>query len=349
MGRYNFRRDKAVARQIPTNPETIPQSSLVPLPATTHCDWRTSGPHLRLLSLYIEPNNFLDAIRRDWDGALGEPPDVALERLIAEGVLVILAQGEKQIRGLRVADLKRELRARGLFFGGNKEILLQRLTAVDPDYVKAMTEALPLVQCSQVTRAAIVAYLDLEQIKKEAAEASSRALIRARQFSAAMFVVLHYEARQIFPCKVGSDWKRYKLMLDVRPVRFMFSSRPRVLAEFPRDALESLRVAAAMMYLWRESRATKWFQTGFMGVGRIEADRAARMLVAHGEFCRDVDDFKARRVKTVRLMGDLRCEHYRYRDFVRFPLAEVPELPDPECTLPDGCTCDLRAVEWEPS
>ncbi len=124
MGHYTFRRDKAVAR---------------PMPATTPCDWRTSRPHLHLLSLYLEPNNFLDATRRDWDGALGEPPDAALERFVAEGILAPVGQGKRLVRGLPVEDLKRELMARGLFTGGKKPILVERLAAADPDYVKAMT------------------------------------------------------------------------------------------------------------------------------------------------------------------------------------------------------------------
>jgi hypothetical protein len=176
---------------------------------------------------------------------------------------------------------------------------VERLTAADPDYVKVMTEVLPLVQCSSVPQAYVIAFLELEQIKKEAAEASSLALVRACEYSAAMYVVLHYEANQIFPCKIGSDWRRYKLMLDPRPVRFMCSSRPKALARFPLDAWESLRLAAAMMYLWREDTTTKWFPTDFMGVGRMDADRAARMLVAYGEFRRDMDDFQTRGAKTV--------------------------------------------------
>lgn len=336
MSMFDFLFGKSPAASPPTPAQPSPRKSL---------DWRACEPHLLLLSRFLYAQNSKDAAQQYWEGVLGEPPQAAVDRFTAEGMLVSASLTAKLDRTFKVTDLKPFLRERGLPVSGKKDVLLERLTAADPEGMAAKVAHLDIVECSSDARVIAEKYVAERKTTKDAAVAESLALVQANEFARASLAVSRYEAKQVFPRGMGIDWSRNDSSRDVQVMEAMFSSRPKILDGLAEEEWEPLRVAAAMMHLWGVSMAREWLPNMFVGVPRFDADTAVRMLLFHANHKLDLVRFREMGVKkaTIEGCGEASCETCQAIAGKTMPLAKIPELPHAACTHQVGCRCYVSA------
>lgn len=308
-------------------------------------DWRLSEAHLQLLSRFLLAQRVENVAQPYLEDALGEKPDAAIKRFMAEGMLVPASLQNRLLATYGTAELKALLRERGLKVSGTKDSLIERLTSADPQGMAAKVAKLNIYECSPEARTMAEQYTGNQWADKNAAFAESIAFLRAHEFQQASLVVSSYESRQVFKRGVGVDWSNPDTLGDVRDLRTIFSARPGILAGLPEDAWESLRVAAGMMLLWGKNRATEWLPANFVGIERFDDDdTAARMLVFYARSQRDLEAYRQAGVTKVRVLGcDDSCSACRRLMSGTYALANVPELPHPGCTHEIGCRCTLVA------
>lgn len=304
-------------------------------------DWRASKPHLLLISRFLHAQGTTDAVPPHWEGVLGEPPQLAVDRFLADGLLVPASLTAKLDRTFKTTELKPFLKERGLPVSGKKDALLERLVAADPDGMAAKVAHLAIVECSSAARAIAEQYVAEKLAEKDAAVAESLVLLRSKDFGRASLAVSRYEARQVFPRGLGIDWSNNDPADDVRLLETMFAARPKILDGLSESEWEPLRIAAAMMHLWGINVAREWLPEGFVGVPRFDVDTAARMVLFHAYHRRDMTQFRAMGIKkaTVLGCGEASCEACRQITAKLMPLAKIPELPHAACTHEMGCRC----------
>lgn len=308
-------------------------------------DWRSSEPHLLLLSRFLYAKNLTDAVQPYWEGVLGEPPQAAVGRFIAEGLLVPAPLVAKLDRTFKATDLKPFLKERGLPMSGKKDVLLERLTVADPEGMAAKVRHLDIVECSLDARVIAEKHVAEKKAAKDAAVAEALALVWAGEFSKASRCVSVYEPRQVFSRGLGIDWSRYDSSRDVQMMEAMFSSRPKILEGLAEEEWEPLRAATAMMYLWGVNAAREWMPEGFAGVPRFDVNTAARMLLFHATHKLDLAQFREIGIKNAAIngCGEASCEECRKIAGKTMPLAKIPELPHAACTHAMGCRCYVSA------
>lgn len=122
-------------------------------------NWRQSPAHVYFLTTFLKPrqpnDHFLD---ENWQLLLGEPPQQAIERFQALGLLVRASLHQRLDYQFTKVQLKEMLRQRQLPVGGNKDALIARLIQADrPGMLAAVN--VELFQCSDRGRAMAEAYL----------------------------------------------------------------------------------------------------------------------------------------------------------------------------------------------
>jgi hypothetical protein len=117
--------------------------------------------------------------------------------------------------------------------------------------------------------------------ERAAAEEIVRGALLAGRFLDASLAVAEFEAKQPTPRGIGVDWIRHDPARDVGALTAIFARVPGILKGITDDALESVRFAAAMQFLWGGARR-RWLDRT-LGTGtRFNADTAARMFVFFG-------------------------------------------------------------------
>lgn len=305
-------------------------------------EWRASEPHMLLLSRFLcAQDASAAALPANWEGVLGEPPQVAIDRFFNKDLLIPASVTAKLDSTFKAVDLKPFLKERGLPVSGKKDVLLDRLVTADPEGMAEKVAHLAVVECSADARAIAEQYRATKRTEKDAAISESLAFLRAREFGKASLTVSSYEAKQVFPRGVGIDWSRPDPVDDIHHLETLFSSRPKILGGLAEGEWEALRVAAAMMHLWGTNAGREWLPVGFVGVPSFGIDTSARMLMFHATHKREMAKFRALNVKSgiIRGCGKDSCEACQKIADKSLPLDRIPELPYAGCTCEMGCRC----------
>jgi hypothetical protein len=179
------------------------------------------------------------------------------------------------------------------------------------------------------------------------AEASVMRRLAARDFRTASLTVATFEASKPKARGIGIDWKHYDPDRDRIPLEAIFSHEPGILKGVRPDALEVLRVAAGMMYLWGVGTPRRsWLPFHFDNGSRFDGDVAARMLVFYADSQRNTYSIGVAVAESVKILGcsdSSRCAACAAIDGNEYPVAGVPEIPFPDCTSPKGCRCCVTA------
>jgi hypothetical protein len=337
MGIFDFFRRKTGA-----GTSAISTSSIEPSPL----EWRKMNSHLLLLSRFVNGLDRAAVSPSVWSHLLREPPESAIARLTAEGMLCRATLAKTMETVLRVSDLKALLKASGLPSSGNKNVLIERLIAADRDAMALKFDAHQILECTEKGRTLAQDFLERQRVAREAALTSSFELVQKRDFKNASLVVAEHEAKQVFPRGVGIDWSEHDPSRDVRVASLIFESRPAILSELTPADWDPLRVATSMMQLWGEASVSRWLPESFVGLGRFDADTAARMLLFHAQHKLRISEFRAIHVRkaTIDTCGEDSCEACRKFEGRSFELSALPELPHPGCTESRGCRCAISAV-----
>lgn len=160
-----------------------------------------------------------------------------------------------------------------------------------------------------------------------------------------------WQASQTTGWKFGADWALADLSDEVAIAESVRSLRPGILGAVDDEHLDVLRAAAiAEMVLGESGLLRLWKGEGWSTGTRFSPDVATRMIVFAAWHRRNLDDAEAgaylvRRVASFEVHGDNgSCEACREasRRYRQVELHELPEIPLPACTSPQGCRCSFR-------
>jgi hypothetical protein len=150
----------------------------------------------------------------------------------------------------------------------------------------------------------------------------------------------------VFPRGIGIDWQHHNPNPDIAMLNAIAQGKPRILKSLSESQLNTLRLAAGMMYLWGTNHAKEWFPPDFETDLALDRDAAARMVLFHAIHCVEVANYKdsgaAKQVEI--LAASDSCEPCKKIAGKRFKLNDVIELPYEHCTHEIGCRCTLIAV-----
>jgi hypothetical protein len=315
-------------------------------------NWRKSKAHLLLLSKFIHATNFADYLaghdswKNEWDNVLGEPSKQAIKRFVDEGMLMTPDLNDLLSYKYKVPELKALLKQRGLSASGCKEEMIERLVQTDPDGMKKAAAELSLLQCTQRGREIAEQYIEAEKEKHAQVERQVVEYLIKRKFKEASLAVAAYEAEQVFSRGMGIDWKRYNPKHDIETLNTIFDSKPpKILARLGNEKLETLRIAAAMMALWGETKAKKWLPADLETGLHFDNEAAVRMFVFYAQRREMLEKYRREGIEYVEVFSAPdSCESCKNLAGKHYKLDEVPELPNPNCTHEMGCRCLFFAV-----
>jgi predicted DNA binding CopG/RHH family protein len=167
-----------------------------------------------------------------------------------------------------------------------------------------------------------------------------------RKFKEASLTVAAYEAEQTHPRGIGIDWKHYNPNHDIEMLKTIFESKPpKIIVRLGNEKLEAVRIAAAMMALWGESKAKKWLPTDFETGLPFDNDTAVRMIKFQAWHRATLERYSSAGIEHVEVYpAPDSCESCKKLAGKHYKLDEAPELPYEHCTHKMGCRCTFLAV-----
>jgi hypothetical protein len=136
----------------------------------------------------------------------------------------------------------------------------------------------------------------------------------------------------------------------LRVMELILTRTPHLLRDCPKEVLEPLRVAAAMMELWGTNSIRDFVTIEGQLDYRFGFDAIAHMLNLHGCFLQKIEDLRNAGISKVQLIGGHGpndCEACRAADESLFTVETVPELPLVGCTCKDKFGCRVFVVARE--
>jgi hypothetical protein len=304
-------------------------------------NWRNSEVHLLLLSKFLNSQE-IDYFTKlgNWEQALNEVPQKAIERFVDEGMLEIADLETIVSYKYKVSELKSLLKQRGLAASGTKDELVKRILQADEAGMSKLTVGIKLLTCTQTGREIAQQYLDSEKEKHLKVEKQVIGYIVKRMFKEASLAVAEYEAGQVFVRGMGVNWKHYNPNRDIQILQNIYKNKPQILNKLDDSKLDSLRLGAAMMLLWGTNKATKWIPADFETGLSMDTDVAARMFLFNAQSIVTLKEFKEMGIEYVEVLGVLdSCESCKEIIGKIYRISEVPTLPNPNCTHEMGCRC----------
>lgn len=304
-------------------------------------DWRKSPAHLLFLSKFRSPQAIDQLPQFDaWEVALKESPRKAMKRFLGEGLLEQAGLSGLLDYRYKVSELKPMLKQRGLPVSGRKAELIDRLIEADPEGMRKAVRGLTVLQCTGQGQDLAEGYLAQEKEKRSRAEEQTLYALQQRRFKEASQIVAIFEAQQVFPRGLNIDWKHYDPSQDVAMLKVIFQAKPKILTTLNDGQIGHLRLVAGMMYLWGKSQAGFWLPDNFEIDLTMDSNTAARMITFYAYHQRNITQYRAAGVKTVRILAtDDSCAACKKLARKRYKISEVPELPCEHCTHEMGCRC----------
>lgn len=306
---------------------------------------QVEATRLQLLWRFVRPCSPDDVLRDGgWTERLGESPQKAIQRFVDEGLLEQLPLDERLDALLKVPDLKKMLKSRGLPLSGKKAQLIERLLEADKQGVEAEFKGKTLLRCTARGKETAEQQGQAERDRREAVEQQVMEALRQRQYATASRLVAQFEASQPFSRGMGVDWKNHDASHDVFVLTVIMERTPKALAKTDPSGLAPIRIAAGMMYLWGVSRAVPWLPpAGGMDAIVAQAQKA-RVLVAHAQFASSIEGYKQSGTKGAEIIGGDSCPACKRIQGKKYKLNSVPELPYEGCTAEGGCCCTVVPV-----
>ncbi len=286
----------------------------------------------------------IDAIDKPYIAeALGERPTDVARRLRDNGLLLSAPPEAFLDATFRLPELQAMAGNSGLKRSGRKTEVVARLVASDPSGYQAKAERSGLVVCSATAAAQVRVAMEAQRIASAAVERVAMEHLQARRFEAAAHAVVEHEASRLLPRGLNMDWSSPATAADlVARVKTVFGPPPAILGHVLPRELEQLRVVTGMRVLFGDFKPA-WWEAGTEALGRFDAETASRMLLARAYYVRDLVRLRdVARSVAVSGIDDFRsCPACRRMDQREFPIEAAPELPNPTCTSPIGCRCQI--------
>lgn len=230
-------------------------------PIQASVDWSNSEIHLMLLNQFLKPTYAHSIAPEQWGAALGESPQLTLNRYIKNGLLVPLSLKANVEYCNTVADLKKLLKERGLKVSGKKQELAERLVAADEVGMSKLHTAKTVIECSPEIRARILQYVADKEREFEDAITEALAALRNMDFEKASRTIGAYESKQIhLPTRglridvgTGTPTEFYgrpaparETAADVAAMKEIFTLRPKILRELAESEWKPLLTVVAL-------------------------------------------------------------------------------------------------------
>jgi hypothetical protein len=321
-------------------------------------DWHKSRAHVLLLSKYAHRPAADDAFANDpkWLEVLGEQLPNAIQRLLADGVLIPCDLAEHLDRKLTVPQLKDILKTRGLKATGRKPDLIASLVAADPEAARQAVAGLTVVKASAGGQAIAEQYSNAETARRLQAEQQTAAALRERRYSQAARVTCAFEAAQVFPrdqllgaasvAQLRQWWAKKDVADDEALLRELWAGTPASAARLSPNHHEVLRLAAAMRWLWGP-KPGNWLPDDFATELALDSSWLPLLFENYAWHRQEVKQLRAQGIKRVQIGNcndDGVCQACWSLAGRKYRLEEVPELPYARCTSETGCRCTIRAV-----
>ncbi len=311
-------------------------------------DWKKSDSHWLLLTKFIDARSqdYFSGMEA-WEAVLGEKPSQAIKRFVDER-LIGPADLENALNcKYSLSELKDLSKQYSLPVSGKKVDLIKRLLAKDPVTMKKSLVGQTILQCLPKGKEMAEEYLKDQDEKRSHVEAQVLDYIKRGQYRNACLVMGAFEAEQVFPRGLGTNWENYNPNRDVELIDRIFDNTPKILSGVTDDDLNILRVGASMTILWGVNSAKKWLPTNLRLNLPFDNDTAARMVSKHALFKSHIADYKNNRdvVKAVEILPSPdSCDECKKFAGKRYSLNNVPELPHEKCTHKLGCRCTTVPV-----
>jgi len=336
---------KILDNSAPSNPQPgIPDKATKS--ETDSSGWRTSSAHLFLLSKFTG-GYIVEQFAKDTylTKPLGEPPSVAIERFVREGVLLPAGLAETLACKYRASDLSDLLEKLGLPHSGSKKGLAARLAKRNPEVARTATSGITCLKCSEEGEQLARQYILKERNRREHCELEVfRALTEGRLRDAAV-LVQQFEASQVTPRGLNVDWTRHDPNNEVEMLKLIYEHVPKILRSLPQNKLEALRPAAAAMFLWGTNTARNYLAPDLATGLKMDPNAAARMFLFYASHLRELDSYRRAGVKSVRVLAtDDSCSPCKQLATREYAISHLPELPYDKCSSQMGCRCVATAV-----
>jgi hypothetical protein len=165
-----------------------------------------------------------------------------------------------------------------------------------------------------------------------------------RKFKEASLTVAAYEAEQPNTRGIGIDWRHYNPDNDIKKLKTIFESKPKILARLKNENLDAVRIATAMMALWGTNKAKKWLPVDFKTNLLFDNDTTARMLLFYAQNQASLDQYHHEGLKLIEFLpASDSCEACK-KLAGEYKLNKAPELPHEHCTHKMGCRCTFLPV-----
>lgn len=311
-------------------------------------DWKKSAAHWLLLTKFLSPldQNYFSGMDA-WESVLGEKPSQSIKRFMDEGLIGVADLENTLSCKYRLPDLKDLSKQYGLPVSGKKIDLIKRLIAKDPATMKNSVAALTVLQCLPKGKDMAEEYLTVQDKKRNQIETQMFEYIKQGQYRKACLVMGAFEAEQVFPRGLGTNWKNYDPDHDMNLLNWIFTARPKILSTVTDDELNILRIGASMTALWGASSSKKWMPANLSLKLPFDNDTAVRMVEFHARYKSNIAQLKENSdiIKAVEILTTPdSCDECKKFAGKRYSLDDVPELPHEKCTHKYGCRCTLLPV-----
>jgi tetratricopeptide (TPR) repeat protein len=129
-------------------------------------DWQKSPAHWWLLSKFLQPRTVEDVAKvTDWDLALAESPQMAIQRFLDARMLMQADLIECMHHKFKAAELKVMLKERGLTVAGPKDEQILRLVQADRSGMEQLATGVVLLKCSEEGRKAVEEFSSQHRIQ----------------------------------------------------------------------------------------------------------------------------------------------------------------------------------------
>lgn len=347
---FGYKRKKTV--ETPARKPMPPPAAAPARPISA--GWMDSPAHLLLLSKFAVPRAIDDYSRDElWQSVLREPAQQAIQQFISAGAIAPGTPAQALDYRLRLAELKKQLRARNLPDSGTKAELIERILAADPAWVQLHIAGQPVYICTGAGRAIVEQYNAQRQAQRLACEKEVRDALAARQIERAIQAVAAYEAAQVFPRGVGIDWHHPDSAQDESALRAIGNCHIRPLSALNPEQLDEVRLNAGVRWLFGYSYDD--YPLPAEVTDRLPDDgfRLTSAVIANARFHSAIDacrksqaQFPQVRHVIVYTHGDdhLVCDECRRLAGREWSPDEAPELPYERCTSSSesGCRCEAN-------
>lgn len=295
----------------------------------------------------------VDAMARDtrWPDKLKRPVLDEVAALKSSGLLkVAIFTPAEALESLSGAQLQKLAKDGSIPYSGKKSVVAARIIEKLPKVTKQVTDeanASGKYVCTDEGMQIAEAYLAAVAAEKDSIQKQMMDALKNGKYLEAVRLHHKFDSEQVFQqgmfTSLGASEGQAPIVKetdrDVAIVRNVFECKAGIISAVPDEAMPTIRIAAAMTYLWGTGRSDPWIPEGFTVEHRLDLPTTIRMQYFHAVHAYNIADLKRFATRGEILSTEGSCEYCRAFAKRKIPLAQFPELPHPGCTSDLGCRC----------